>query len=749
MRPSIASLAIVLLAAAISAAQPAPLSLEAPITRWDDGLPLGNGLIGALVWGEGGTVRISLDRADLWDLRTPEMLQRPDWTWETMKRLKAAGDHAKHVEMFDVPYDTIPYPTKLPGGRLELTFETARATGFTLDLARAEARVSLGETVLSAFIADEAPVLLLNITGEAPTVRIVPASGVSALGYPGATVTTSEQGGISWMWSIQPTVAGQAFAVVVGSVRTERGLLAAATITAAGPTGESDDGAPSGLPKARASIREALREGYKKTLEGHIVRQRGFWKTSSVTIPDEGLQRQYDFVKYLYSAGSRPGAPPMPLQGVWTADEGGLPPWKGDYHNDLNTQMTYLAYLDAGLFDAGRAFIEFNWGLRERYQRFAREFYGLERGLVVPGVMTLDGSPMGGWGQYSLSPTHTAWIAQSFYLHWRYTMDRGFLQGRAYPWCTDAARALLALMERGDDGLLRLPLSSSPEIYDNSFKEWMPPNSNYDLALMRALFGWCAEMAAALGLAEDAQAWGAALDGLGPLDLDPESGALTFARGFPYNESHRHFSHSMAIHPLGLMTVEGPDEDLAAVTNTLNQIEKMGTGAWCGYSFSWFSAMAARAGQAERALEYLKKYERGFIGRNGFHLNGDQSGTGLSGFTYRPFTLEGNFLAMQAVQEMLLQSWGGVVRVFPAVSERWGEVSFEGLRAEGGWKVSAQRRGGRTVFVRIESMAGGVLRLRDPFSAREVDWGRGGVRRDGRDWVVELLPGEELEGRAE
>ena len=110
----------------------------------------------------------------------------------------------------------------------------------------------------------------------------------------------------------------------------------------------------------------------------------------------------------------------------------------------------------------------------------------------------------------------------------------------------------------------------------------------------------------------------------------------------------------------------------------------------------------------ERALEYLKKYERGFIGPNGFHLNGDQSGTGLSGFTYRPFTLEGNFLAMQAVQEMLLQSWGevgvpksSIIRIFPAVSEQWKDVSFRDLRAEGGLRVSAERKDGRTSRVSI------------------------------------------------
>jgi len=96
------------------------LEINRAITRWDEGMPIGNGLMGVLVWGEGNVIRLSLDRGDLWDTRLPEMLTRPDWTWATMIALKEAKDHKKHQEMFDVPYDTIPYPTKLPAGRVEI-----------------------------------------------------------------------------------------------------------------------------------------------------------------------------------------------------------------------------------------------------------------------------------------------------------------------------------------------------------------------------------------------------------------------------------------------------------------------------------------------------------------------------------------------------------------------------------------------------------------------------------------------------
>ena len=164
-----------------------------------------------------------------------------------------------------------------------------------------------------------------------------------------------------------------------------------------------------------------------------------------MTVPDLDIQRHYDLVQYFYGAASRRHAPPIPLQGVWTADSGKLPPWKGDYHHDLNTQLTYWAYLASGHFDQGLSFLDFLWSLKPVHEQFAQTFYGTT-GLIIPGVMALDGKPMGGWAQYSFSPTNGGWVAPAFYEHWRYTMDPKFLQERAFPYCLAAAEALWGLL---------------------------------------------------------------------------------------------------------------------------------------------------------------------------------------------------------------------------------------------------------------------------------------------------------------
>jgi alpha-L-fucosidase 2 len=121
--------------------------------------------------------------------------------------------------------------------------------------------------------------------------------------------------------------------------------------------------------------------------------------------------------------------------------------------------------------------------------------------------------------------------------------------------------------------------------------------------------------------------------------------------------------------------------------------------------------------------------------------------------TYRPFTLEGNFLACAAVHEMLLQSWNAqpgtaepaVIRLFPAMPWRWHDASFNDLRAEGAYRVSARRENNATTWFRIVAGRDGVLRLRQNFGGREPKWSRAGVKRVGDNFELAMKRGEVLE----
>jgi alpha-L-fucosidase 2 len=309
-----------------------------------------------------------------------------------------------------------------------------------------------------------------------------------------------------------------------------------------------------------------------------------------------------------------------------------------------------------------------------------------------------------------------AWAAQAFYWHWRYGMDRAFLSTRAYPYCAAVGEALARLLKPDPStGALKLPLSSSPEIHDNTQQAWLTPNSNDDLALLSWLFSANAEMAAALGNAPESSRWRSLQSRLDPFAVD-DSGSLLVAPGEPLLRSHRHHSHLMAVHPLGPIHPENGERDRRIIDASFAANDKLGTSQWCGYSFSWMAAMRARAGRGDEALRFLSAFVESFILRNGFHVNGEQTRKGLSDLHYRPFTLEGNFAAAQAVHEMLLQSWGGRLRAFPAIPSSWNDVSFSNLRAEGGFSVSAERRAGRLLRLSVTASVSGPLRLKNPFT---------------------------------
>jgi alpha-L-fucosidase 2 len=699
-------LAIPLVVAA--APEPMRLTLEAPIAKWDEAIPLGNGLLGGLLWGQGNELRLSLDRGDLWDLRQHPIYARPEFNYATVVAHAQSGRTDALNTEFARPSD---FPTKLPGARLVVTLAPElQARAFHLDLLRALGSVDFGSASAECFFSETSPAALLLLPDPAAKFDLIPNPAVKKIGYALASVSRSDRE----VTLVQDAAEGFRYVIHVASRPAGgRTLLALALTT----NRESAD--PVAL--AHQHVTAALERGFDAARAEHVQRWEKFWARSSVSLPDAALQQHYNLVQYFYGAASRRGAPPIPLQGLWTADAGVLPPWRGDYHHDLNTQLTYWAYLASGHFDQGLSFLDFMWGLKPGHEQFARDFFGVKQGIIVPGVMALDGRAMGSWFPYTLSPTMSAWVAQSFYWHWRYEMDPRFLADRAYPYCAAIGEALAALLKPdARTGLLKLPLSSSPEIHNNTQRAWLPPHSNFDHALLQWLFLANAEMATALNRGPEADRWRALHARLGPLAVS-DTGVLLVAPGEALSASHRHHSQLMAIHPLGLLHPENSADDRRIVDATLADVDRLGTSAWTGYSFSWMAALRARVGRGDEALRFLSAYREHTTSRNGFHLNGVITGSKISNYRGRAFTLEGNFAAAQAVHEMLLQGDGRRLRLFPALPSTWREASFRDLRAEGGFVVSAEVRDGRVRRATIRATVDQDLRLADPFPGREYE----------------------------
>ena len=161
-------------------------------------------------------MRLSLDRGDLWDERIPDTLKRADWTYAKMRELVAAGDEAKLHELFDVPYDTVAYPTKLPVGRIELEFpKTHNAKLFQLDMARAEVVAGYGNARVRVHVSATLPLVLVRVDNEFPEVVLVPPSGTQKLGYEPARLESDGD----TKWFVQHAANGLAYAVACRAYR--------------------------------------------------------------------------------------------------------------------------------------------------------------------------------------------------------------------------------------------------------------------------------------------------------------------------------------------------------------------------------------------------------------------------------------------------------------------------------------------------------------------------------------------------
>jgi alpha-L-fucosidase 2 len=725
-----------------------------PATVWDEAMPLGNGLLGALVWGDGKPLRISLDRTDLWDLRPVPEYESPDYSYKTMRQWVKEGRIQDLHKLYDDPYGN-PGPTKIPAGRIELTFDDGTTfQDASLDLAKATAQMRFeGEAAVEVFVHAKEPLGVIRIASRKPReVRLIAppfageiteeagankisAGDLATLRY----VAPVERRGDTWAGYLQDGWGGFRFAAALVWRQSESGWLGVWSIAT---SKESADP----LATARTRCEDAIEGGFDALSQGHSRWWRSYWDRASVSVPNAVIERQWYLETYKFGSAAREDTPPITLQGPWTADNMKIPPWKGDYHHDLNTELSYWPAYSGNRLEGAAGYVEWLWETRENARAWTKRFFGLP-GLNVPMTADLEQNQIGGWHQYTHSATTAAWLSHHFWLQWRYSMDPRFLRERVYPWFKDVATFLEAVTEKGPDGKRNLPLSASPEINDNRLDAWFPSITNYDLALIRWTFERTAEMADLLGEKQVADHWRGVLAEMPDLAVDPITQKLLVAKDYPLPASHRHFSHLMAIHPLGTIRWENGPRDQAIINASLADLDRLGTKQWCGYSFSWLANLAARARDGEKAEQALDVFSRAFCLRNGFHCNGDQTDKGYSDFRYRPFTLEGNFAAAAGLQEMLLQSYSGTVRVFPAIPATWRDASFKGLRAEGAFVVSAERKDGRVRSVEIVAEAGGPLRLENPF-------GEGGyvvtgvegdtVRTQGTDLFVELQRGQTI-----
>ncbi len=700
------------------------IKYDKSVTSWDEALPLGNGKLGGLIYGD-GPLRIALDRVDLWDSRPHPATCEKAFRFNNLVQLSRSDkqeDWKERARLFENIFTELPYPSKITAGRLELNFGVkTEDVQSRIDLKRAIASVNIqnGLAKMEAFFSATRYVGAARVCGEYTLDVHIPdyISGTGkedafCLQYPRATVVRDGE----YTYYEQTTHTDFKYGIIV--LRKDYSEYSELYFTIA----TNADGVDF-MQIAKAQLSNVARLGFSVLKKEHIDWWKNYWGKSEIVIGDELLEKVYYRSWYLFASCSRKGYYPMPLQGVWTADNDELPPWKGDYHHDTNTQLSYQAFLKANRLSEGETFIDYLWDMKPQFEKFAKEFFGVD-GLLLPSCSTLDGKAMGGWAQYSLSPTMTIWTAQSFDEYYLYTGDKQFLKERAYPFFKGVGKAIYGLLEERE-GKLYLPLSSSPEIYDDTPQAYLKPNSNFDLALMRYLYKTLIGYCECLGKLSEANEYLTIFNKLDDIAIDGE-GVVMLDSTQKLRESHRHFSHLMCLYPLHLINYDTM-EHKRIYESSLRDIEFYGMGMWVGFSFAMCAQIYAMAYKGNSAYEKLRQFANGFVAGNGFHLNGDFKNYGYTTFHYRPFTLESLFGFCDALQEMLLQEHQGYVHLFPAIPEDWREkaVSFRNLRTYGGALITAKSQHGKVTEFSITGKRGTVVRIRNNFGEEELLFSNG------------------------
>jgi len=707
------------------------LSFDSLAKRWDEGIPLGNGWLGALIWQKGDKLRLSLDRIDLWDDRPMPEIDKLKFSW-VIEKVKL-NQYDSVQKLGDEPYEKYPAPTKIPGAALEFDLKSmGTVVSNELDITNGLSLIKFSNGIVFMNYIHAANTVgyfgFENITADQikdgllkkliPSLMIpgynsgkkggsgnsVEGQGLERLGYSKGTVTESENS----IRYHQPTWKNNYYEVLIRwQLLSGNRYIGQWTIT---------NNKPAQLPLLSTTAKEPT--GWIS----HSKWWKDYWSRSSVSLPDKQLERQYYLEMYKFACVARSNTPPISLQAIWTADNGNLPPWKGDYHHDLNTQLSYWPGYSGNHLDLTAGYTNWLWKVKEVNKLWTKRYFGVD-GLNVPGVTTISGKEMGGWIQYSMSPTTAAWLTQHFYWQWRYGMNDNFFIEKCEPYFRSVNRFLtnMKFQDSLSKGYNRV-LSSSPEYHNNSIKAWFTKRTNYDLALNLYMIEKSCELEKNIHQPECLRQkrwypW-----------WDINQTGLTIAPGQNLDESHRHHAHLMAIHPLGILNVEDSVEN-DIIKKSLRHLEKIGTREWCGYSFGWAACIYARAKEADNAVKNLQIFASNFCSSNSFHLNGDQKGGQYSNFTYRPFTLEGNFAFAQGVHELLIQSHKGYIEIFPAVPNSWKDVSFTTLRTEGAFLVSASKENGVIDQIKITAEAGGLLSLKLPL----------------KTWIVEGIERKEVE----